>query len=102
MAQSVWWLASVIGLQKGLFSHIDNLRERSDIALRKAIPQAKNTINQIDTSQNRKEVSPTPRDIQEYSRTHNESGYIHPDRIPRVHNTIHDISDLQLSSSSPD
>ena len=57
MAQIVWWLASVIGLQEGFISHINNLKERSDIAFQEAIPQAKDTINQIDTSQRRKEVS---------------------------------------------
>jgi hypothetical protein len=31
VAQCVWWLASVIGLQQGLISHMDNLRVRSEI-----------------------------------------------------------------------
>jgi len=40
--------------------------------------------------------------MQEDSRLHNESGYIHPDRISHVHNTIHAISNLQLSTLSLD
>jgi len=59
----------------------------------------KNTIRGINISQHRREVSATPRDIQEDSRSYNELGYIHPDRIPQVPCTIHDISDRQLSGS---
>jgi len=73
VAQSVWWLASVIGLQEGLIRHIDNLKIGSDIALRETAQQAKDTIGSIALSPYRKEVSATPRDIQEDSRTHNES-----------------------------
>jgi len=40
--------------------------------------------------------------MQEDLGSHNESSYIHPDRISQVHSMIHDISDLLLSSSSPD
>ena len=59
-------------------------------------------LNQADSSHCRKEVSAMPRDIQENSRSHNKSGYIHPDRSSRVRNMIHDISDLPLGSSLPD
>jgi len=31
VAQSVWWIASIIGLDKGLVIHIDNLRIRSEV-----------------------------------------------------------------------
>jgi len=30
VAQSVWWIASVIGLSDGLTTHMDNLRIRSE------------------------------------------------------------------------
>jgi len=33
VAQCVWWLASVIGLQKGLVIPVNNHKMRSDIAL---------------------------------------------------------------------
>jgi hypothetical protein len=32
-AQSVWWIASVIGLQNRLITHIDNLQSRAAVAL---------------------------------------------------------------------
>jgi len=31
LAQSVWWISSVIGLQQGLVIHINNLKERLEI-----------------------------------------------------------------------
>jgi len=60
VALSVWWLASIIGLEQGVIIHIDNLKSRLDIALREDTLKSKNTIDQIDTSCCRKEVSATP------------------------------------------
>jgi len=37
-AQSIWWIASIIGLQEGLVIRIDNLKVRSDIGRTKRIP----------------------------------------------------------------
>ena len=48
MAQCVWWQASIIGLQQGLVTHIDNLKNRANIGIQK--------------------VSSTPRDLQEDQR----------------------------------
>jgi hypothetical protein len=31
VAHCVWWLASIIGLEQGLISHINNLEQRSKI-----------------------------------------------------------------------
>jgi len=31
LAQSIWWIASIIGLQQGLIIHIDNLTNRSNV-----------------------------------------------------------------------
>jgi hypothetical protein len=47
LAQSVWWISSIIGLQQGLIRHIDNIRERSNIL-----------------DQEIREISTTPRDLQ--------------------------------------
>jgi len=102
VAHSVWWLASIIGLEQGLIIHIDNLKSRSDIALRDDTLTAKDTIDQIDTSCCRKAVSATPRNIQENSTSYNESGHIHQDRISQVQNRIFNIRHLQSSSSSLD
>jgi hypothetical protein len=47
LAQSVWWISSILGLQQGLIRHIDNIRERSNIL-----------------DQEIREISTTPRDLQ--------------------------------------
>jgi hypothetical protein len=99
LAQTIWWTASIIGLQQGLVMHIDNLRKRSEAMVRGAAPQAQDTINQCDNSQQGEEKSATPYNIRGDSRLHNELGHIHPDRISQAQSTIHNISDLQLSNS---
>jgi hypothetical protein len=30
LAQSIWWISSILGLQQGLVIHIDNLKARTD------------------------------------------------------------------------
>jgi hypothetical protein len=53
-AQCVWWLASVIGLDQGLMTFIDNNQSRVNITIiPEKVPSVKRT------------VSPIPRDIQE-------------------------------------
>jgi hypothetical protein len=99
LAQTIWWTASIIGLQQGLVMHIDNLEKRSEAMVRSAAPQAQDTINQCDNSQQGEEKSATPYNIRGDSRLHNELGHIHPDRISQAQSTIHNISDLQLSDS---
>jgi len=58
VAQCVWWLASIVGLEQGLIVHIDNLRKRSEVSY-------------VGTSG--REVSVMPRDNQEDSRERNEA-----------------------------
>jgi len=58
VAQCVWWLASIIGLERGLTTFIDNLQSRKSVAV---IPEELEAVV-------RKTVSPDPRDIQEERR----------------------------------
>jgi len=76
LAQSVWWISSIIGLQQGLITHFDNLRIRLEIG------------------QSNRQVSVMPRDIQEESRSNINQQHIHPDRISRVQDMSNDISNL--------
>jgi len=39
LAQSVWWISSIVGLQQELILHIDNLMIRKDIGDSAALPQ---------------------------------------------------------------
>jgi hypothetical protein len=57
VAQCVWWLASVFGLEIGLIAFIDNPRSRIDVTV---IPETVPSVGRT--------VSPTPRDNQEDQR----------------------------------
>jgi hypothetical protein len=63
-AQTVWWLASIIGLQWGLVTHIDKLRTQTAVKIR--------------------EVSATLQDIPEESRSNIALDHIHPDMITYI------------------
>jgi hypothetical protein len=54
VAQCVWWLASIIGLEQGLVNYIDNIQSRTDVSI---IPEK--------VPSEGKTVSPIPRDNQE-------------------------------------
>jgi hypothetical protein len=76
LAQTIRWIASILGLQEGLIIHIDNLKARS-------IPS-------------KKEESNTAIDIW--------STHIHPERISRIDNTGNSYSDSnsEVRSTSED
>jgi hypothetical protein len=57
VAQCVWWLASIIGLEQALVNYIDNTESRIDVTV---IPEKAPRIERT--------VSPAPRDIQEDTR----------------------------------
>jgi len=91
VAQSIWWISSIIGLQQGLVNHIDTLRVQSEVS-----PQE---TNQSNTRKYDKEISTTPRDIQEASSSRIESDCVHPDRLSQIQRTNNVIRDHDLSSS---
>jgi hypothetical protein len=67
VAQCVWWLASIIGLEQGLVIHIDNLQKLEYSAPLEDHPG----IVHSDKAQQilfEKAVSPTPRDLMEDQR----------------------------------
>jgi len=57
VAQCVWWLASIIGLEQDLVNYIDNIQSRVNVAV---IPEKVPRVGRT--------VSPIPRDIQEDQR----------------------------------
>jgi len=74
LAQSIWCISSIIGLQQGLVTYIDNLKKQSDVTIRGVSKQDHRLVRR------ERIVSPMPRDIQEELRPRIESGNIHPDR----------------------
>jgi hypothetical protein len=113
LAQCIWWITSVIGLQQGLVIYIDNLKARALIPRQEEQASQHNTYTSamprdieedlrsreasgnID-SDRRAQVEET---IQEDSRSREASGNIHPDRRAQVEETIQGISDLDLNNS---
>jgi len=118
LAQSVWWISSIIQLQQELVVHIDNLRIRSEV------PAQRDIVRALEV-----EVCVAPRDIQGDRGSPSRLDNIHPDRIFQVQNKVpdnssrppsnpssnsyqridqqaeepgQDISDLDLDSSEPD
>jgi hypothetical protein len=90
VAHCIWWIASVIGLESGLISHIDNLHYRTVIGVQHGSEPGK------DPASTRAE-STIPRDIQEGSSlgqasksiegnpSQDESSpQVHPDRLEQI------------------
>jgi hypothetical protein len=67
VAQCVWWLASIIGLEQGLVIHIDNLQKREFSAPLEDHPAIFHS-DKAQQIQFEKAVSPTPRDLIEDQR----------------------------------
>jgi hypothetical protein len=88
LAQSIWWISSIIGLQPELVIHIDNLRNRSNQADRQR--QGSEPASKASEPDNNREnscsraVSSISRDLQEESRNRIDSQQIHPDKIRQV------------------
>jgi len=72
VAQSVWWIASIIGLTEGLVKHIENLRVRD-------------------------EARPAASEVQPLS-----SGQIHPDRISQIDNADSDSCEVEDNDPESD
>jgi len=88
VAQCVWWLASIIRLEQGLVKHIDNLKSRSYILPQEPapVPQEEISTTSIEEASGKssREISATPRDIQEDLRSCIGTDSIHPDRIQQI------------------
>jgi hypothetical protein len=83
LAQSIWWISSVIGLQEGLIIHIDNLKVRSDLERESFIRRASPVESNIPTTKE------TPSNLK-----------IHPDRVKRIQATDSDYTDSSVESVS--
>jgi len=72
VVQSVWWIASVIGLSEGLATHIDNLRIRFE---------ASRLISEEDQLSSEKDLKTSlPKDLNNTT----QGSCVHPDRIFQI------------------
>jgi hypothetical protein len=62
VAQCIWWIASIIGLEQSLIIHIDNIKKRESAVL---LGESSGIVHPDRIQQIEKEVSPTPRDLAE-------------------------------------
>jgi hypothetical protein len=89
LAQTVWWISSIIGLQQGLVMHIDNIKKRSDITIRESVQEDNASSNKIHHGTI---VSRIAGDNQDGLSHDCDNDNIHPDRISQVGQTILDLS----------
>jgi hypothetical protein len=83
LAQSVWWISSIIGLQDELVIHIDNLKALSEVRPELPIRQ------------------PSPAESEKLkSGSHTPSQYIHPERVERIQTSDGDYIDSSEESDS--
>jgi hypothetical protein len=83
LAQSVWWISSILHLQEGLIIHIDILKARSEVLPELPIRQPSSA-----ESEKLKLGSHTP------------SQYIHPERVERIQTSDGDYIDSSEESDS--
>jgi len=103
VAQCVWWLASIMGLEQGLVIYLDNIQSRLEVAvaaeeLSEDTPCAE-ADRDIKINCNPRGVSTTPRDIQEDSRSRATLDNVHQDRRSQIQISDNDISNLDIEDS---
>jgi len=85
VAQSVWWIASVIGLTIGLVTHIDNSRIRSETGQAPLKDKQSSLGTELASA------------LQEHLEARTEVSSVHPDRIPQIDNTVDNTYEVESS-----
>ena len=114
VAQCVWWLASILGLEQGLIVYIDILQRafsevsvgtsgqgvsltpwdiQEDSRIRAELSLALSKDLRINSNQREKTFSPTPRVVQKDLRPYTGTDNIHPDRIQQVGKETPDLEE---------
>ena len=90
LAQSVWWIASVIGLSEGLSTHIDNLRICTQVyqSVLGAGPASAESTKSSKT--------------QDKNSFENLGSLIHPDRVSQIDNIDKGNSEVEISEPQSD
>jgi len=91
VAQSVWWIASVIELIDGLTTHIDNLRIRSEAY--------KALIREVEQLSSGQGLTST---LQYYSVIITNKSSVHPDRISQIDTTVNESNEIESCESESD
>jgi hypothetical protein len=114
VAQCVRWLAFIIGLEQGLVIPIDHQRARYEKSVQQESSEAPD-IRITDSEQyrqgkRREKIAEAELDRQDKlleeceeslrDSPENDTLFIHPDRISRVHNTLSCVSDLEQEAAA--
>jgi hypothetical protein len=91
LAQRIWWISSLIGLQQGLVDYIDNSKILTNSTLQEVSQLSKAGISSAGKSVPGREVTKTSCDTEQDSRLPITQNHIDPDRLPQVAVTFHDI-----------
>jgi len=89
MAQTVWWIASVIELMDGLVTYIDNLQVQSKVY---------QATSEIEQSSSEKELSSA---LQDHLNIDTKGSRVHPDRILQI-NKVSDSQEVNNSELESD
>jgi hypothetical protein len=84
LAQSIWWISSIIGLQQRLVIHLDNLEKRIELQDLKALSRNTSLLDQIAPTRQDRQGLTVPRDLQEDRRIAITTNYGHPDTLPQI------------------
>jgi len=90
LAQSVWWIASVIGLSEGLSTHIDNLRTRTQVY------QSVLGAEQISAEPAKPSIAQDKNSFDKFR------SLIHPDRVSQVDTIDKGHSEVEISEPESD
>jgi hypothetical protein len=103
VAQCVWWLASIIGLEQGLINYLDNIQSRVEVATAGEVLSKDTLCAEVDQDteviRDLRGVSITLRDIQEDPRSRATLDIVHPDRRDQIQISDDDISSLDIEDS---
>jgi len=94
----VWWLASIIGLNQELISHIDNIEKRNSATTSADYPGSLHPDRDQQLGSKRA-VSTIPRNIQEDPRSITTAENIHADRRNQIQITDDDTSSLDIEDT---
>jgi len=92
LAQSIWWISSIVGLQQGLVSHIDQLGVRTNIGRPRVTAESVGSTKELE---NQGTIS--TRVLREEPES-----FLHPDRISRIQDSKHSYIEskaIKLSTS---
>jgi hypothetical protein len=99
LAQRIWWISSLFGLQQELVDYIDNFKILTNSTLQEVSQLSKAGISSVGQSVPGRDGAKTSCDTEQDSRLPITQNHIDSDRLPQVAVTIHNIGGGDSSNS---